>query len=50
MGTQGNEMANRSSFVKNFHAANKLETSEPSNIMNQTGESVEGNAIVQGTY
>ena len=45
-GTQGNEMANRSSFVKNFHAANKLETSEPSDIMNQTGESVEGNAIV----
>ena len=51
-GTQGNdhEMANRSSFVKNFHTANKLETSEPSNITNQTGESVEGNAIVQGTY
>ena len=49
-GTQGNEMANRSSFVKNFHTTNKLETSEPSNITNQTGESVEGNAIVQGTY
>ena len=45
-GTQGNEMANRSSFAKNFHAANKLETSEPSNTMNITGENVEGNAIM----
>jgi len=43
---QGNEMADRSLFAKNFHAANKLETNEPSNTMNQTGENVEGNAIV----
>ena len=50
MDTQGNEMANRSSFVQNFNVANKLETNEPSNIMNQTGENVEGNAIMQGTY
>ena len=45
-GTQGNEMANRSSFAKNFHVANKLETSEPSNTMNETGENLEGNAIM----
>lgn len=44
--TQGNEMANRSSFVRNFHGANKLETNEPSCIMTQTGENVEGNAIM----
>ena len=46
MDAQGNEMANRSSFVKNFHVVNKLETKEPSKIMNQTGENIEGNAIM----
>ena len=44
--TQGNEMANRSSFLRNFHAANTPETNEPSYIMTQTGENVEGNAIM----
>ena len=43
---QCNEMANRSSFVKNIHGANKPENNDLSNTGSQTGENVEGNAMM----